>query len=315
MPEAPFPFFLGCGRSGTTMMRLMFDAHPMLAIPTEAYFPIAPDRAWFDEDGRPHIDPIVDAFEQEKWYGLWRLEPGAFRAAAHAAAPKDYTELIRLLYGLYAEAHEKPRYGNKTPKHVYSIPQLSRMFPEGRFVHIVRDGRNVALSILERDRSVPDLAAAARLWREHVERGRADGRALGPERYAEVRYEDLLDGPEDALRRLCAFVDVPFDDAMLRYYERIPEMVIGSGQHRKLSQPPTKGLRDWRTVMSRTDVAVFESIAGRSLDAFGYERSDVHASVGVRVRVGWQDGTSFARSRLAGVRRRAGLAAKGARGA
>ena len=321
MPEdaitarAAFPFLLGCRRSGTTLLRVMFDANPQIAVPLETYFPVDPVPAWIGADGSLDVAHAAEDLQRQTWCKKMALDPQAVRDELVSTGAATYPDLLRAFFRVYADAQGKPRYANKTPRHVIFIPQLARMFPEGRFVHIVRDGRNVALSILERDRSVPDLAAAARLWREHVERGRADGRALGPERYAEVRYEDLLDGPEDALRRLCAFVDVPFDDAMLRYYERIPEMVIGSGQHRKLSQPPTKGLRDWRTVMSRTDVAVFESIAGRSLDAFGYERSDVHASVGVRVRVGWQDGTSFARSRLAGVRRRAGLAAKGARGA
>ena len=298
MPEAPFPFFLGCGRSGTTMMRLMFDAHPMLAIPTEAYFPIAPDRAWFDEDGRPHIDPIVDAFEQEKWYGLWRLEPGAFRAAAHAAAPKDYTELIRLLYGLYAEAHEKPRYGNKTPKHVYSIPQLSRMFPEGRFVHIVRDGRDVAMSYLDQRFGPSNLAWAAKTWSHRVRLGRQTGSALEEGRYTEVRYEDLLDHPEEELRRLCAFMDLPYDDAMLRYHEIERDWKLNRDPDHHLEKPPTKGLRDWRSQMSRSDVVLFESIAGPELDAFGYARSGHRQSAFDRLGV-------RARGFVAGTRRRA----------
>jgi hypothetical protein len=285
MPD-PFPFIVGSGRCGSTLMRVMFDSHPDMAVPTEVYFPIEAPVAWFDRSGSLLTDLAVENLEQRPWYPGLRLRPGSFLAEARRRAPLDYPDLIRCLYRTYADAQDKPRYGNKSPMHVARLPQLAGMFPEARFIQIVRDGRNVALSYLEHNFGPSDLASAARAWRTRVSRGRRAGRALGDDRYSEVRYEDLIDDPERELRRLCAFVDLPYDDAMLRYPERIPTMVIGAGSHPKLSSPPTRGMRDWNRQMEPWQVALFESIAGATLQEFGYELKAVKPTAGDRIRIG-----------------------------
>jgi Sulfotransferase family len=265
-------------------MRVMFDAHPQMAVPTEVYFPIPAPASWFDPGGALDVAAGVAALESRPWYPKMRLEPGAFRDAAMSEAPSTYPDLIRCLYATYAQAQGKPRYGNKSPMHVARIPQLLAMFPEARFIHIVRDGRNVTLSYMENNFGPSDFVGAAKAWRTRVLRGRRAGTALGEDRYREVRYEDMLDDPEGVLRSLCTFVDLPYDDSMLRYYERIPTMVIGESKHEKLSQPPTKGMRDWRQQMAPRQVALFESLAGDALDAFGYARANVVSSLADRIR-------------------------------
>lgn len=300
----PVPLLVGCRRSGTTLLRVMFDANPQLAVPLEAYFPIRPRASWLDADGTLDAGRALARLRQTGWFVKLRLSDEALDAVAADEAIATYPDLLRALYRAYAQAQGKPRYGDKTPRHVIYLPELAQMFPEARFVHIVRDGRDVALSLLDVDKEMPDLRAAARFWRDRVTKAREDGRALGEDRYVEVRYEDLLDDTEGELRRLCAVVDLPYDDAMLRYYERIPDMVIGTGEHRKLSKPPTKGLRDWRTVLSPSDVAAFDAIAGDTLEAFGYERGAATTSRGARLRVMASDGALDVRRTLASMKRR-----------
>jgi hypothetical protein len=291
---APLPVLLG----------VMFDSNPELAVPLETYFPVEPKPVWLDPQGTLQADRVVEAFQKKQWFRKLPLSPGSFGAEVHAAGPVTYPDVIRCFFRVYAEAQGKPRCGNKTPRHVIYIPQLARMFPEARFIHIVRDGRDVGLSLLDVDDDMPDLHAAARFWRDRVTKARADGETLGTARYIEVRYEDLLDDPEGELRRLCSFVDLPYDEAMLRYYERIPTMVIGAGEHRKLSKPPTKGLRDWRTVLSADEAVAFDAIAGDALASFGYERSSVRATRVARLRVRAKDGALDVRRNLSSIRRR-----------
>jgi hypothetical protein len=293
-------------------MRVMFDANPLIAIPLETYFPVDPPLEWFDPEGTFISERAVGAFERKRWFRKMPLHPGAFRSAVAAESPATYPDLVRCLYRLYAESQGKARYGNKTPRHVIFIPTLAERFPEARFVHIVRDGRDVTLSLLEVDDDMPDVRTAARFWRDRVMAGRVDGTRLGAERYVEVRYEDLLEDPEGELRRLCAFLDLAFDHAMLRYYERIPEMVIGSGTHAKLSLPPTKGLRDWRAQMAEADVASFEAIAGDALEAFGYPLYRPAPSRAERLRSDAADRVLDTRRVLGGLRRRV-AGSKGAR--
>jgi hypothetical protein len=292
-----FPFVVGSGRSGTTLVRVMLDSHPDMAIPPEAFFPLEPPSAWF-RDGRLDVGTAVGGIEREAWFSDWDLAPGAFAKAAAAADPRTYAELIRCLFGTYAAGQDKARYGSKTPQHVLSVTRLAELFPESRFVHVVRDGRDVATSFLDVHFGPSDMASAASLWRHRVSRGRADGTALGSGRYMECRFEDLLADPEATLRQVCAFLDLRFDMAVLHHHERDPMAMAGVGgryYNENATKPLTSGLRDWRRQMSRSDVLLFESIAGGSLDAFGYGRAGVVVAPTDRLRVGLRRGASHAR--------------------
>ena len=302
----PFPFLVGSGRSGTTMLRLMVDAHPAMTIPPESFFPMKPSPAWIDAAGDLDAVAAARALGAEPWFADWKLPVGSFESSVRADPPAGYAELVRRLFRLYADGEGKPRYGSKTPQHVLSISELAALFPESRFVHIVRDGRDVALSFLDVHFGPSDLLFAARLWKRRVRQGRIAGRALGGERYLEVRYEELVAFPERELRRLCGFACLEFDDAMLRYHERDQSTIAGVAGHyfhRNAARPPTKGLRDWRSQMSHSDVLLFESVAGTTLEEFGYERSNQPVSRMDRVRVDVRRAIALTRSRLRGLRR------------
>jgi hypothetical protein len=108
-----------------------------------------------------------------------------------------------------------------------------------------------------------------------VNAGREAGRDLGPDRYIESRFEELIDDTEGAVRRICAFIDLPYDPAMLTYYERAGDIVSTTAvpeRHQDIFLPPTKGLRDWRRELSSDQVARFEALAGDLLQDLGYER-------------------------------------------
>ena len=85
-----------------------------------------------------------------------------------------------------------------------------------------------------------------------------------------MSYEELIEEPAATLASLCAFIDLAFDERMLRYHSRFDEGSFPRQTH--LGRPPTKGLRDWRTQMSIDDLASFEAVAGDVLAEVGYER-------------------------------------------
>jgi hypothetical protein len=290
MPERPpFPFVVGCGRSGTTLVRAILAAHPDMAVPDESYFPVwlAPARARYEQPEGFQCDAFLADVLAHRWFREWQLPDDDVRRAVVAAAPRDYASAIRALYALYAATHGKTRYADKTPVFVEHLPLLAGLFPEAVFVHMVRDGRNVALSRTQAAWGTDRLDQEALRWRSQVERGHADGMTLGPGRYREVRYEDLVADTERVVRDLCDFVALDFDPAMLRFHERsntiVDHMPI-PGEHANLLRPPTQGLRDWRTELSRADVALFEQLAAPTLRAFGYPVSTGPASTTVRAR-------------------------------
>ena len=202
----PFPFLVGCGRSGTTLLRAMCDSHPDLAVPPESHF-IVPLAAG---SGHP-IDSAVflDRLYAQERFRLWELDRAEVEAAFRRSAPDDYAGAVRTVFSAWAATQGKIRYADKTPGYVLHIPMLARLFPESVFVHLVRDGRDVACSFLELGWA-DTVEEAALHWRLRVLRGRQGGLALPSHRYHELRYEDLVADPEGSLRRLCDVMSVPF---------------------------------------------------------------------------------------------------------
>jgi hypothetical protein len=109
----------------------------------------------------------------------------------------------------------------------------------------------------------------AALWRVEVEGARRLGRRVGPERYREARYERLVAEPQETIREICAFARIPFVPAMLEYAGAVD--VSRKPHQQRLLQPPTTGVRDWRSELEEADVRAFEAVAGDLLADLGYE--------------------------------------------
>jgi hypothetical protein len=277
----PYLFVVGCPRSGTTLLQRMLDNHPQLAVANDSHF--IPRVV---EDVPIGVDPLLTPGLVERvrtyrrFYRLGLPDVAVRRAAREA---RTYREFVSALYSEYGRLRGKPFAGEKTPDYVRHLPRLHVLFPWARFVHIIRDGRDAALSILEwarRDKGPSrfelweeePVAVCALWWRWLVTTGRRDGRALGPARYREVRYEDLVARPETTLRELASFLGLPYAPEMVAFHEGKTRREPGLSA-KKAWLPPTPGLRDWRTQVSERDAQLFEALAGDLLSELGYERS------------------------------------------
>lgn len=312
----PFPFFVGAGRSGTTLLRAMFDSHPDVTIPRESRFIVRMERRRrvYEADGRFHGDRFVRDFIGMRRFGTWELPAKAVEDEFSSRPIGSFSDAIRCLYALHARLQDKTRYGDKTPGYVRHMPLLAELFPEARFVHIIRDGRNVALSSLQlRGWGAKSVEEAAVDWARQVRIGRRAGERLGPRRYMEINYEELIDDTKGVVQRLCGFLELPFADSMLRYYERADRVAGDIPHFQNLYRPPTKGLRDWRTEMNPASVRVFEALAGGMLEDLGYERATAGSSVGTMVPAAWRRTQVYSRwamdrlSRSARIVRKAGV--------
>jgi hypothetical protein len=286
-----FPIVLGCVRSGTTMLRAVLDSHPQLAVPPEAYF-VAPVLRYRDRYERPtaagtelDLDRLLADIAADRSFPDWQLGPDAI-AEVRAQSPSTVPDAVLALYLAYAHQQGKPRAGDKTPFHLLHIQRLADAFPQARFVHIVRDGRDVVPSILGMSFGPDRFAEAVLFWQRRVQQGLDGGAALGPQRYREIRYEAMVADPEAALRDLCPFIGLEYSDEMLRYHERAHELLDGLRATRHVQgvrRPPTAGVRDWRTELDSHHVQLFEALAGDTLDRLGYERSGLPIPSRVRV--------------------------------
>jgi hypothetical protein len=274
----PFPFVVGCERSGTTLLRLMLDAHPDMAVPPESYFivDLYRRRHRYERRDQP-FDTIglANDLAGSRWFRAWGIPPKDLATVMRREDGVDFAEAIRKLYRGYARMHGKSRYADKTPAYVQHIRALAGIFPEARFVHLIRDGRDVALSLSEVRWGPGSLLEGALQWRERVGRGRHAGMEIGARRYLEVRYERLVADPEPVLREVGEFLELPFDEAMVRHAETAAERIPGraDGLHRRAATAPVTGVRDWRRDLATEDLAAVEAAVGDVLDELGYERA------------------------------------------
>jgi hypothetical protein len=269
---APFPFIVGRGRSGTTLLRAMLASHPDLSIPPESHFiaGFAKNRRRYE--GRSGFARTRYLQDLGDHWGFKRWELPLESVGRTIEDADDLPSALRGTFLAYARNAGKVRYGDKTPINVLHIDRLSRLFPEARVLHVIRDGRNVALSYLDVPFGPNTMEEAAVYWRRFVRKGRRAGESLGSDRYVEVRYEDLVSDTDNVLQAVCPFLELDYQE-MLRYWQRTEWSEIGLEHHRNLGRPPSPNLRDWRTEMPNRQVHLFEAIAGDLLSELGYELS------------------------------------------
>jgi Sulfotransferase family len=296
-----FPIVVGCVRSGTTMLRAMLDSHSALAVPPESYF-VAMAVALADRyETANGVDQeaLLRAVVQDPSFGEWQIPVAEVRELWRESQPADVPAALTDLYARYALGRDKARYGDKTPANVLYVELLAGAFPTGRFLHIVRDGRDVVPSLMEMHFGPDRFGAAALFWRDRVSRGRAGGQRIGADRYREIRYEDLVADPEPVLRGVCEFFELTYEPSMLRYHERADELLDGlrfTHHVQGIRRPPARDVRDWRANLPDHEVQLFGALAGDLLDELGYERSGMAVSSRARVEAtAWRAGTTMER--------------------
>jgi Sulfotransferase family len=278
----PYVFLVGCLRSGTTLLQRIVDAHPRIAVIHETQW--VP--RWYERrvglTAAGEVTPeLVEQLFEHRRFGRLDVERDAVAGLLGDGEPPHYRRFVAELFELHGRAKGKRLVGEKSPGYVRHLRTLHELWPDARIVHLIRDGRAVCLSARawsKADRILghfptweEDQVATAALWWEwHVRLGREAGLPLGEERYMEVTYEALVDDPEAQCARLCEFLDVAYDDAMLRFHEGRTR----PGRSAKAAWlPVTRGLRDWEHQMPAGDVERFETTAGALLSELGYPRA------------------------------------------
>lgn len=262
------PFFIvGSARSGTTFLRLTMNAHPEIAVPPESRF-VTELHAGDEVD----VDDFLERLEHHKRFEAWELPIEAVKRELGDARTMSYADAIDAVYRAYAKAHDKERWGDKTPRYIERIGEIAELFPDARFIHLIRDGREVALSYADVPFGPKTVAKAARLWAQRVAAGIRQGRALEKGRYLEVMYHDLIEDTEGEVKDICAFVGVAFDPVMLDR-ERTREGALSrSEKYNPNVHRAARKTRSWRTDMPPQDIEIFEVVAGDVLSELGFER-------------------------------------------
>ncbi len=277
-------FIVGMNGSGTTMLLDSLGRHSTLyGFPRETRL-------------IPHLLAVSGQFaplsETKNFERLWRYAVGLapFRLAnggepmplptGWASCTRDLAGLLNMLFLCFAKPTGETRWCEKSPQYANHMVALSRLYPKASFVHVIRDGRDCARSFHRRWRRSPELTVTR--WKKLVRSARAQSDMLDA-RYLEVRYEDLTADPELWMKRVCTFLDLTFESAVLQssrpYLDATPEsggIQTNSGR--------------WQTYFSDQRVQRLEAIAGQLLAELDYETScsDADHTPGIWRQRGWR---------------------------
>src|SRR5690606_27357628 len=214
------PFFVvGSGRSGTTLLQALIDAHPNIAIPPEShlYDRVAPVFHTYGDLGvqsnrlRFIRDLLADAYIRQ-----WHLEvtPGEIEARVIRG---DRVGVIDALFSLYAKRQGARRWGDKTPDHIRCLEAIRTDFPDAKLIHLVRDGRDRAEARRRMIWGPSTPFGIAREWRDEVMRWKSFCDAYGTVGTLVVRYEDLVSAPRETMTRVFEFLGEPDVDTVAGY--------------------------------------------------------------------------------------------------
>lgn len=259
--KLPIVLIGGCGRSGTTLLREMLNRHSSLFC--------GPETSMF---GLPFWPNNISK--------MWNIDETALISSAqHSPNLVDFAESF---YIEQSSKAGKSRAADKTPNNIRVIGKLLTWFPEGRFIHIIRDGRDVACSLrnhpkekIENGKIVPSLinrpiTECAQRWLNDTSCGIA---YREHPRYHEIRYEDLVSDPEAVLRELCDFLKEEYQPCMVDPSASkednmdVGRLVNNQNSKEKISN---RSLGRWRTDLSADEKQEFDNVAGELLISLGY---------------------------------------------
>ena len=273
--DVPF-FIVGCPRSGTTLLQLLIDSHPNIAIPPESHIFVRFSkifRYYGDLSKDTNLRLLIRDLLNDYHIKDWKLGV-SIPEFCEMLEERTLRGVIFTLLGIYAKKEGKKRWGDKTPQHALHLKEIIKIFPKAKFIHLVRDGRDVAVSSSRTIVGPPSIYGIAKEWKKYISIFSDFKESLDKCRYHEIRYEDLVQNPQKEMDKTFHFLDeepisigpeVP-NTAAKNYYLQTDEHMLS------LKLPiTTKKICSFKNVLSEREIAIFEFMAKYALRRYGYQ--------------------------------------------
>jgi hypothetical protein len=271
------PFFiLGSGRSGTSLLSRMLNRHPNLAVPPESHL-YNTFHPWLgcygslaaEQNQAKLVADIVATGPLRDWSPRLRAD----EVLAHIDGD-DFGAVVDTVMRAWAAKQGKRRWGEKTPQHIRYWRRISADFKGSPVIHVVRDGRDVALSMVKARFGPKSIYSCAKGWKNYLEQMEYVKNRQPDGLFLEVSYEDILANPRQALRGICDFLGEPYMAEMLDYYRDTTPYPTDVRNRENLTKPViVANKQKWRAEMTKDEVRVFEAVAGDALAKHGYPRA------------------------------------------
>ena len=270
-------FIIAVDRSGTTLLNLMLDTHPDIAMPYESKFITDFYRNGtyqIDYTNNEELTRMLENILTGRYVSRW--DEALTLNDIDRSKCTNFPSTITAIYMAYARKKGKGIWGDKDPYYVCDVDILYKLFPHAKFIFLVRDGRDVALSIKEQWWGPNDFVNCLKYWEKMVLLSSKMLAMLPVKDVYHLRYEDLVLNPEQELRRVCSFLGVGYVANMSSGFSANAKLKVGvnrlKGQHSRLLEKPGKEhLYKWKRSLSKCDQAIAYEIAGKTLSVFGYE--------------------------------------------
>jgi hypothetical protein len=273
MPDnTPF-FIIGAGRSGTTLLRLILAGHSRLYVTPETWFigPLVHDLPLTAKLDEAQVERAVELIVADYRWPDMEMTVESLRSKARQIAQPSLVDVINIVYAEQLARAGKSRCGDKTPIYIEIVPQLIALYPGARFIHLIRDGRDVSISRI--DAGWERYYEASRFtWTQTMRWRERYANASFSHQILEVKYENLVTDPEPTVRQICRFLDEDFEPGMLDWrqlVELVPERERTI--HRRLAQPLSDdAVGIWRTRLTALECFAMESCIHADLEQLGY---------------------------------------------
>jgi len=272
------PFFIiGSGRSGNTLLRSILSGSSDISIPPESYripFAIKKFHIFSNRDWKEVVSEVLSEFENCKEFYTWEINLADVhnRLENIAESKRTLSNIFDELFSNYAEKHSPgfKIWGDKTPMNTLYLNWIGEVFPQSKFIHIIRDGRDVASSYLKMERYETILDAANR-WTNSIDLAQAFGSKI-KENYLEIRYEDLVTNPDKSIKKVCDFLDVMYNSDMLDHTSQVGKLGdTDKPHHANLSKPiSSESIGKWKHNLSEDDQESITKLLHKPLHRLGY---------------------------------------------
>ena len=211
-------FIIGVGRSGTSLLQSILNAHYKITFLPETHFL---KKYVFKKRLPGNKDEIINILNKDEEFKRANIAPEKILGSNN-----NPVELYNRLCKEYSGEKEKPLWGDKDPGNIDFIPQLYKYFPSAKIIHIIRDPRDVVLSRKKAAWSSKyPFILHPLIYQTQMEKARRIGKRLYGENYQELYYEDLLTDTHKTLKKLCQFLGVDFEEQMLDFQKSSKELV------------------------------------------------------------------------------------------
>lgn len=280
LDELPIFFIVGRGRSGSTLLRSIFDAHPQVMIPLESrfvqflYYKYPANKKWTKESASRAIDDLEQGFEP------FQIHKDHFRNQIEGnAMDLSFERVCKLIYLNTKSEFEKEEIstlGDKNPRYTFFIPQLIRLFPKAKFIHLARDYRDNIVSVRRAGKGIKESGNIYFSMGRWVLYNRfvLKCQKKYPDQFIRVQFEDLIRDPEAVMQKLCAFLELDYHPGVLEYYKGLGKYYMEEGfkqLHQSLQTPfDLSKIGEWERELPRRRAIRCEILGGRLPERIGY---------------------------------------------